>query len=74
MAHAAPGSSTSVSPASSLDDLRSEISFDSEEEEQRLAQQEWDESVEQLQILMTVVVLPFFGKWLGRRWSHLREK
>lgn len=74
MAYAAPRSSTSVSPASSIDELRSEISLDSEEEEQRLAQEEWDESVQQLQLLLTIVVLPFFGKWLGRRWSHLREQ
>ncbi|KAH7345041.1 hypothetical protein B0J17DRAFT_712657 [Rhizoctonia solani] len=71
MAYPAPRSSTSVSPASSIDDSRSEISYDSEEEEQRLAQQEWDESVQQLQLLLTVVVFPFFGKWLGRRWSHI---
>ncbi|CAE6481499.1 unnamed protein product [Rhizoctonia solani] len=71
MAYPAPQSSTSVSPASSIDDLRSEISYDSEEEEQRLAQQEWDESVQQLQLLLTVVVFPFFGKWLGRKWSHI---
>ncbi|KDN50227.1 hypothetical protein RSAG8_01563, partial [Rhizoctonia solani AG-8 WAC10335] len=72
MAHPAPRSSTSVSPASSIDDGRSEISYDSEEG-QRLAQQEWDESVQQLQLLLTVVVFPFFGKWLGRKWSHTRE-
>ncbi|CAE6408039.1 unnamed protein product [Rhizoctonia solani] len=71
MAYLRPRSSTSVSPASSIDDLRSEISYDSEEEEERLAQQEWDESVQQLQLLLTVVVFPFFGKWLGRRWSGI---
>lgn len=71
MAYPAPRSSTSVSPASSIDDSTSEISYDSEEEEQRLAQQEWDESVQQLQLLLTVVVFPFFGKWLGRKWSHI---
>ncbi|KAF8609655.1 hypothetical protein BDV93DRAFT_518434 [Ceratobasidium sp. AG-I] len=70
MSHEAAQSSPSVSPASSIDDARSDISYDSEEEEQRLAQQEWDESVQQLQLLLTVVVMPFFGKWLGRRWSH----
>ncbi|QRV76518.1 hypothetical protein RhiJN_19376 [Ceratobasidium sp. AG-Ba] len=70
MAQLAAQSSPSLSPASSVDDLRSESSYDSEEEEQRLAQQEWDESMQQLQLLLTVVVMPFFGKWLGRRWSH----
>ncbi|KAF9462126.1 hypothetical protein BDZ94DRAFT_750164 [Collybia nuda] len=53
----------------SIDDLSSNISYDSEEE-YRLAQQEWEESLQQLQQLVSVVMLPFFGKWLGRRWSH----
>jgi hypothetical protein len=74
MAHVPAQSSPSVSPASSIDDLRSESSYDSEEEELRLAQQEWDESVQQLQLLLTVVVMPFLGKWLGRRWSHWCEQ
>lgn len=73
MAHEATQSSPSASPPSSVDDVRSERSYDSEEEEQRLAQQEWDESVQQLQLLVTVVVMPFLGKWLGRRWSHWRK-
>jgi hypothetical protein len=47
----------------------SEASYDSDEDF-RLAQREWEESLEQLQQLMSVVLLPFFGKWLGRRWSQ----
>lgn len=53
----------------SIDDISSNASYDSEEE-YRLAQQEWEESLQQLQQLVSVVMLPFFGKWLGRRWSH----
>lgn len=49
----------------------SEYSYDDDEEEElRLAQQEWEESLEQLQQLVAVVLLPFLGKFLGRRWSH----
>lgn len=44
-------------------------SYDSDED-LRLAQEEWEESLEQLQQLVSIVLLPFFGKWLGRRWSH----
>lgn len=36
----------------------------------RLAQQEWEESLEQLQQLVAIVFLPYLGKFLGRRWSH----
>ncbi len=44
-------------------------SYDSDEE-LRLAQEEWEESMQQLSQLLSIVLLPFFGKWLGRRWSH----
>ncbi|CAL1695292.1 unnamed protein product [Somion occarium] len=56
------------SSVASLDSTASDDSYD--EEEYRLAQQEWEESLEQLQQLVSIVLLPFFGKWLGRRWSH----
>ncbi|EAU92664.1 hypothetical protein CC1G_01709 [Coprinopsis cinerea okayama7 len=51
------------------DDLSSSTSS-YDEEEYLLAQQEWEESIQQLQQLFAVVLLPFVGKWLGRRWSH----
>lgn len=54
----------------SLDDTSSVASHDSDEEYE-LAQKEWEESINQLQQLVGVVLLPFFGKWLGRRWSHI---
>ncbi|KAJ7487479.1 hypothetical protein B0H11DRAFT_1720676 [Mycena galericulata] len=57
------------SNADSLDDVSSQASFDSDEDF-RLAQQEWEESLHQLQQLVSIVLLPFFGKWLGRRWSQ----
>lgn len=50
----------------SLDGL-SDSSYD--DDEHKLAQQEWEESLIQLQQLFAAVVLPYFGKWLGRRWS-----
>ena len=49
----------------------SEASYDSDvEERNRLAEQEWEESMEQLRQLVSIVLLPFLGKWLGRRWSY----
>jgi hypothetical protein len=52
-----------------LSSSSSETSYDSDEGF-RLAQKEWEESLEQLQQLLSVVLLPFIGKWLGRRWSQ----
>jgi hypothetical protein len=53
----------------SLDDLSSDTSSDAEED-RRLAQQELEESLQQLHQLFSVVVMPFLGKLLGRRWSY----
>lgn len=53
----------------SLDDLSSVSSYD-EDEEYKLAQKEWEESLIQLQQLFAIVLLPFLGRWLGRKWSY----
>ncbi|KAF9455028.1 hypothetical protein P691DRAFT_770119 [Macrolepiota fuliginosa MF-IS2] len=57
------------SSVTSIDDISSASSYDSDEE-YRLAQEEWEESLQQLKQLVSVVLLPFVGKWMGRRWSH----
>ncbi|GBE77872.1 Uncharacterized protein SCP_0107540 [Sparassis crispa] len=49
--------------------LVSDDSYDSDEEE-RMAEEEWNESLGQLQQLFALVLLPLLGKWLGRRWLH----
>jgi hypothetical protein len=44
-----------------------------EEEEYSLssdAQQEWEESLRQLEGLFTMIFFPILGKFLGRRFSH----
>lgn len=51
-------------------DSASEDSYDFDEEQYLLAQREWEESLDQLQQLVAVVLLPFVGKWLGRKWSY----
>ena len=57
---------------SSLDSSpQSDDSYDSDEELIRF-QEEWEENLKQLQLLVSVVLMPWFGKWLGRRWAHTR--
>ncbi|KAA8916706.1 hypothetical protein TRICI_001164 [Trichomonascus ciferrii] len=34
------------------------------------AQQQWEESVEQLQKLFTLIILPLTGKFFGRRFAY----
>lgn len=67
---ASPPAVTMPGSVSSLDSLHSpsELSYDSDEEWQ-LAQREWEESLEQLQQLVSIVLLPFLGRYIGRKWS-----
>lgn len=62
-----PRSIISLDSTASSDD-----SLDSDDEYQ-LAQQEWEESLAQLVQLVSIVLMPYFGKWLGRRWSYWGE-
>lgn len=57
----------------SLDtDSLSDSSLDLDEEA-LLAQQEWEESIEQLQKLLSFVLLPMTGKYFGRTFSYWGE-
>jgi hypothetical protein len=35
-----------------------------------MIQEEWEESLRQLEMVLSIVVVPFFGKWYGRRFSY----
>ncbi|KAI1091301.1 hypothetical protein F5B19DRAFT_279612 [Rostrohypoxylon terebratum] len=34
------------------------------------AQREWEQSIEQLQLLLTMILVPFAGKYLGRKFAY----
>lgn len=51
------GSSTSVSPSE-------------EEEYVSDAEREWRESLQQLELLLTMVLVPYLGKYFGRRCAY----
>lgn len=34
------------------------------------AQKEWEESLEQIQLLLTMIIVPFAGKFLGRKFAY----
>jgi hypothetical protein len=44
-------------------------SFDSDEEDYD-AQKEWEQSLEQLQLLLTMILIPFAGKYFGRKFAY----
>ncbi|KAJ4415471.1 hypothetical protein N0V82_007342 [Gnomoniopsis sp. IMI 355080] len=55
-----------------LDSLPSSLSSGvlSSEVDSEDAQREWEESLEQIQLLLTMVLVPFAGKFLGRKFAY----
>lgn len=49
-------------PSVSTSDLYSEADSD--------AQAEWERSLEQLQLLLTMMIVPFVGKYFGRKFAY----
>jgi hypothetical protein len=55
--------------SSSSSSASSESSYD-EDEERALIQEEWEESLRQMEVVMSIIIMPFFGKWFGRQWAY----
>lgn len=56
-----------------LDSLPSSLSsgvLSSDSADSADAQREWEESLEQIQLLLTMVLVPFAGKYLGRKFAY----
>lgn len=71
-----PDASRSSSPdggrdedVDSLSSLSTSI-LDSDSSDLSDAQREWEASLEQLQLLLTMIVMPFAGKFLGRKFAY----
>lgn len=64
---------SSSSSTSSISDTSSSSPYDSDDSELlelQAAEREWEENARQLQLAVSVLILPTIGKWLGRRWSY----
>ncbi|KAI8633847.1 hypothetical protein F5Y19DRAFT_415356 [Xylariaceae sp. FL1651] len=61
----------SVSDNDDVDSLPSTSteSFASDEDDYD-AQREWEQSLEQLQLLLTMILVPFAGKYFGRKFAY----
>ncbi|KAI0034256.1 hypothetical protein K488DRAFT_84111 [Vararia minispora EC-137] len=57
---------SSVHPEDDHDDRYDDEDYEDEYE----LQKEWEESLRQLAGIFSVVLLPYLGKWLGRRYAH----
>lgn len=66
-----------VSPPASdhddVDSLASISSGDLSSEGDSDAQREWEASLEQLQLILTMVLIPFAGKYFGRKFAYWSE-
>ncbi len=67
-----PESTSSQDEADSLPDSADSDSIDSEIEESD-AEREWKESLEQLELLLTMVIVPYLGKYFGRKCAYWGE-
>ncbi|WWC68033.1 uncharacterized protein I206_101952 [Kwoniella pini CBS 10737] len=68
-----PASSSSSLPSypSSIDSESDDSSqADTEAEMEAMIQEEWEESLRQLEVVLSIVVMPTIGKWFGRIWSY----
>ncbi|KAG7288541.1 hypothetical protein NEMBOFW57_004894 [Staphylotrichum longicolle] len=54
----------------SLPSISSSILDSDSEADPSDAQKEWEASLEQLQLLLTMIVMPFAGKFLGRKFAY----
>jgi len=65
-----PSASQSTERDDDVDSLPSISSGILDSESESDAQQEWEASLEQLQLLLTMVLIPFAGKWMGRQFAY----
>ncbi|ODN79610.1 hypothetical protein L202_03553 [Cryptococcus amylolentus CBS 6039] len=67
--HPSPPSYPSSFGTDSDIDSGSDISSDDESELDAMIQEEWEESLRQFEVVVSIVVIPYFGKWFGRKWA-----
>ncbi|KAI9806736.1 MAG: hypothetical protein M1825_006193 [Sarcosagium campestre] len=53
-----------------LDSLPSPSDTDSDDRDESDAEREWRESLQQLELLLTMVLVPYVGKYFGRKFAY----
>lgn len=70
-------SSPSPSPSEEIDSLPDSAPSDDttsdDDEEESDAEKEWKESLQQLELILTMVLVPYAGKYFGRRAAYWGE-
>ena len=62
--------SEDVDSLASLPDSAPSDSTDYDDERMRDAEREWKESLQQLELLLTMVIVPTIGKYFGRKCAY----
>ncbi|MCJ1357764.1 MAG: hypothetical protein MMC33_007760 [Icmadophila ericetorum] len=57
-------------PSSSSSSSASDLSEESDDEEETDAEREWKESLQQLELFLTMVIVPYLGKYFGRKCAY----
>ncbi|KAL3427113.1 hypothetical protein PVAG01_00622 [Phlyctema vagabunda] len=61
----------SLYEADEVDSLPSSVdSSDLDSEEESDAQKEWEQSLQQLELVLTMVIVPYAGKYFGRKFAY----
>lgn len=68
---AVPESSNDQDEVDSLPSSVESSDLDSEEESD--AQKEWEASLQQLELILTMMIVPYAGKYFGRRFAYWSE-
>ena len=72
--NASPATSTPDDEIDSLpDSAPSDDIDDDEEQEETDAEKEWKESLQQLELILTMVLVPYAGKYFGRKCAYWGE-
>ena len=66
-------SDSDLDSLASLPDSASSDDIDSDDGQETDAEREWKESLEQLELLLTMIVVPYIGKYFGRKCAYWSE-
>ena len=70
LANDSPATSSPEDEIDSLPDSAPSDDIDEDEEEESDAEKEWKESLQQLELILTMVLVPYAGKYFGRKCAY----
>lgn len=68
--HSSIGSDDDVDSLPDSETDSDDITIDESEYEESDADKEWKESLQQLELLLSMVIVPYMGKYFGRKFAY----